>query len=187
VVIDECHQPIVVQQTVREVVTTKGENDEKKTSFREMPNTHLAPRELCGIGEPDLHKRPLRARVATWGLTGTPMLSSETRTTELAALVGGSYICGGARHWRRMERASGRDIFLECQEVAASREYRALRRQHAQQFVTAAVQRNKAVEFKDAGINIEESAIEGKVWEYAMPCGAAIKSHVRVDEVGDSE
>jgi hypothetical protein len=177
VVVDECHQPIVVGQAGGREVVTSGDGDNKKTSFREMPNTHLAPRELCGIGEPDLLKRPLRARVATWGLTGTPMLSSETRTTELAALVGGAYICGGARHWRRMERASGRDIFLECQESSASREYRALRREHAQKFVSAAVQRNKAEEFTEAGINVEVNNVDG---EFVHVCARLCKFVNRV-------
>ena len=51
-----------------------------------------------------------------WGLTGTPLLSSETRITELAALCAGTYVCGSAAHWRTMERASTRDVFLRCAE-----------------------------------------------------------------------
>ena len=35
-----------------------------------------AQRELLGIGVPDPARRPLRARRSTWGLTGTPPLSS---------------------------------------------------------------------------------------------------------------
>ena len=35
-----------------------------------------AQRELLGIGLPDPARRPLRARRSTWGLTGTPPLSS---------------------------------------------------------------------------------------------------------------
>ena len=56
--------------------------------------------------------RPLRVRKSTWGLTGTPLLSSETRITELAALCAGTYVTGSAAHWRMMERASTRDVFL---------------------------------------------------------------------------
>ena len=64
--------------------------------------------------------RPFRARRSTWGLTGTPLLSSETRITELAALCGGTYVCGNAAHWRTMERASTRDVFLRYHESASS-------------------------------------------------------------------
>ena len=47
-----------------------------------------------------------------WGLTGTPLLTTEARVTELASIAGGTYISGGWRHWRKSERASGRDQFL---------------------------------------------------------------------------
>lgn len=56
-----------------------------------------------------------------WGLTGTPLLSTPERITELGALNGGTYVCGNAAHWRTMERASTRDVFLRYHESA--REY----------------------------------------------------------------
>lgn len=74
-----------------------------------------AQRELLGIGVPDPARRPLRARRSTWGLTGTPLLSSETRITELAALCGGAYVCGNAAHWRTMWSSPGAEL---CEESA---------------------------------------------------------------------
>lgn len=102
-----------------------------------------AQRELLGIGQPDLSRRPLRARRSTWGLTGTPLLSSETRITELAALCGGTYVCGNAAHWRTMERASTRDVFLRYHESASSLLYLAERTRAAQAYIDTAVMRNR--------------------------------------------
>jgi hypothetical protein len=102
-----------------------------------------AQRELLGIGQPDLSKRPLRVRKSTWGLTGTPLLSSETRITELAALCGGTYVTGSAAHWRMMERASTRDVFLRYHESASSLIYLNERTRAAQTYVQKAVQRNR--------------------------------------------
>ena len=102
-----------------------------------------AQRELLGIGQADVSQRPLRARRSVWGLTGTPLLSSETRITELAALCGGTYVTGGAAHWRLMERASTRDVFLRYHESASSLLYLDERTRAAQAYVATAVQRNR--------------------------------------------
>ena len=48
---------------------------------------------------------------------------AQARITELAALIAGTYVCGAAAHWRMMERASGRDVFLRYHESASSRLY----------------------------------------------------------------
>ena len=90
--------------------------------------------------------RPVEAaspRASTWGLTGTPLLSSEARITELASLCGGTYITGAASHWRTMERASVRDVFLRYHESASSLTYQEQRAREAQAFINAAVQRNR--------------------------------------------
>ena len=97
-IIDECHESLVMGEEDAEARASvlgsesRGQKEKRK----------CAQRELLGIGEPDPSKRPMRARRSTWGLTGTPLLSSETRITELAALCGGAYVCGGAAHWRTM-------------------------------------------------------------------------------------
>ena len=91
-------------------------------------------------------ERPLRARGGVWGLTGTPMLSSEDRVIELASMFR-SYCVGQAKHWRKAERASRRDLFLQQLDSEGSVTYAAARRNHAQDFVTTAVQRNRANEF----------------------------------------
>lgn len=78
-----------------------------------------------GVSNTNALSRPLIANKAVWGLTGTPLLETEERVTELANLMGGTYITGSAHHWRRNERESGRDIFLNQQEAATkSRDYR---------------------------------------------------------------
>jgi len=82
-------------------------------------------REFLGVSNTNALSRPLIANKAVWGLTGTPLLETEERVTELANLMGGTYLTGSAHHWRRNERESGRDIFLNQQEAATkSRDYR---------------------------------------------------------------
>jgi site-specific DNA-cytosine methylase/superfamily II DNA or RNA helicase len=107
----------------------------------------LAARELLGVAQADVARRPLRARRGIWGLTGTPMLNDDQRVTEMAALCGGVYVMSASRHWRNMERASVRDQYLLAQEPALSTQYRTQSREQAQKFVTTAVQRNRCDKF----------------------------------------
>ena len=102
-VFDECHEATC--PGVGEV----EEEDKKVTSHRGP----LAARELMGVATMNLRSDHYIAEKAFWGLTGTPMLSTVERCTELASMCGGIYVCGATKHWRNMERASGRDIFLE--------------------------------------------------------------------------
>ena len=44
--------------------------------------------------------------------------------TELANLMGGTYLTGASQHWRKEERESGRDLFLNQAIASQSREYR---------------------------------------------------------------
>ena len=148
IIIDECHEAACRP-------TSKGGGEAGAEQKRRM-----GTRELLGLAQPSLDKRPLRCRLATWGLSGTPMLNNEARTTELAALCGGTYVCGAAKHWRKMERASGRDIFVEFLEVGDSQDYRALRRVHAQSYLTAGVQRNRAVEWDKDLVEMEVRMVE---------------------------
>ena len=78
-------------------------------------------REFLGVAQTDPKKRPLVAATGVWGLTGTPLLETEARVTELANLMGGTYLTGAAHHWRKEERESGRDLFLNQSEAARSR------------------------------------------------------------------
>ena len=138
-VFDECHEATC--PGVGEV----EEEDKKVTSHRGP----LAARELMGVATMNLRKRPLQCRKGIWGLTGTPMLSTVERCTELASMCGGIYVCGATKHWRNMERASGRDIFLEDLDSVyfASGAYRSRRFSHAQKYINASVQRNRTTEY----------------------------------------
>ena len=80
-VFDECHEATC--PGVGEI----DEEDKKVTTHRGP----LAAREIMGVATMDLKKRPLYCRKGTWGLTGTPMLSSVERCTELASMWW--YIC----------------------------------------------------------------------------------------------
>ena len=80
------------------------------------------------------------------GLTGTPLLETESRITELANLCGATYLCGAAHHWRKEERETGRDLFLNQQEGVKSREYRCAVHEACHKYVQEAAQRNRGEE-----------------------------------------
>jgi hypothetical protein len=63
--------------------------------------------------------------------------------TELANLMGGTYVTGAAHHWRKEERESGRDMFLNQTEGVRSREYRCAVQEAAHLYVQEACQRNR--------------------------------------------
>ena len=138
-VFDECHEATC--PGVGEI----DEEDKKVTTHRGP----LAAREIMGVATMDLKKRPLYCRKGIWGLTGTPMLSTVERCTELASMCGGTYVCGATKHWRNMERASGRDLFLEDLDSVyfASGAYRSRRFDHAQKYIKTFVQRNRTTEY----------------------------------------
>ena len=129
---DECHRVNCPEKDNKEVV---------------------AGREWLGLAQPDVDQRPLRARGTVWGLSGTPILTSEERVIEMASLFGGAYVCGASDHWRKKERASGRDLFLTFQSAEEkSYEHRAFCRDHSKNWIGKACQRNKAPEFNTCGI-----------------------------------
>ena len=138
-VYDECHEATC--PGAGEV----GEQDTKVSSHKGP----LAAREIMGVASMNMGERPLTCRKGVWGLTGTPMLSTLERTTELASMCGGTYVCGAAKHWRIMERASGRDLFLEDLDTHffSSGEYRSRCHDHAQDYIQKAVQRNRTSEY----------------------------------------
>jgi len=72
VIIDECHETLVTGKS-HEVT-----NEDYKEKARR------GAREFLGVAQTDPSKRPLIAARGTWGLTGTPLLETEARVTELA-------------------------------------------------------------------------------------------------------
>lgn len=57
--------------------------------------------------------------------------------------MGGTYLTGSAQHWRKEERESGRDLFLNQQETFKSREYRCAVQASCHEYVKEACQRNR--------------------------------------------
>ena len=72
VIIDECHETLVTGKS-QEVT-----NEDFKEKARR------GAREFLGVAQTDPEKRPLVATRGVWGLTGTPLLETEARVTELA-------------------------------------------------------------------------------------------------------
>jgi hypothetical protein len=62
--------------------------------------------------------------------------------------MGGTYVTGAAHHWRKEERESGRDMFLNQTEGIRSREYRCAVQEAAHLYVQAACQRNRGEELQ---------------------------------------
>ncbi|VEU41203.1 unnamed protein product [Pseudo-nitzschia multistriata] len=130
IVIDECHETLV---------TNKGY--EVQAEFKET--ARRGAREFLGLSQTNISKRPIVAASGVWGLTGTPLLETEARVTELANLMGGTYLTGAAHHWRKEERESGRDLFLNQQEGFHSREYRCAVQEACHSYIKEACQRNR--------------------------------------------
>lgn len=154
VIVDECHECLV---------STKQQDQESRASENFKVQARRGAREFLGVGCTDASSRPLLAR-AFWGLTGTPLLETEARVTELANLMGGTYLTGSAHHWRREERESGRDIFLNQQEEGSkSREYRRAIQNSCHKYVEEACQRNRGeqlsvkLERKQTVVNMSKS------------------------------
>jgi hypothetical protein len=72
VIIDECHETLV---TGKNYEVADGDFKEK---------ARRGAREFLGVAQTDPAKRPLVASKGVWGLTGTPLLETEARVTELA-------------------------------------------------------------------------------------------------------
>ena len=91
VIVDECHEPLCMGA------------DDADESAMSTKRSACAVRELLGIALPDVASRPLLAQRGTFGLTGTPLLSSVARITELASLCAGSYVTGACAHCKSTE------------------------------------------------------------------------------------
>mmetsp|Transcript_26349 Transcript_26349/g.39929 ORF Transcript_26349/g.39929 Transcript_26349/m.39929 type:complete len:680 (+) Transcript_26349:2845-4884(+) len=136
IVIDECHETLVT-----------GKQQETDAADFKAPARRGA-REFLGVSQTDAASRPLVASAGVWGLTGTPLLETEARVTELANLMGGTYLTGAAHHWRKEERESGRDLFLNQQEGTRSREYRCAVQESSHLYVKEACQRNRGAKLQ---------------------------------------
>jgi hypothetical protein len=109
IIIDECHETLVT-----------GKDASKLNDFKD--DAKRGAREFLGVSQPDASKRPLLAASGVWGLSGTPLLETEARVTELANLCASTYVTGAAHHWRKDEAYSARDMFLSQVEENKSRE-----------------------------------------------------------------
>ena len=153
IIVDEVHESLCT--TRNELKSEKETADKESGSFYKEKNRRAA-RELLGITQKDITKRPLVCRKAIFGLTGTPLLDSSSRVIELANLMGGTYVIGLSSHWRKLERESCRDIFLHNYlEPRQSREVRKNINLKCQDFLDTACTRNKADEEME-GIELED-------------------------------
>ena len=177
IVIDECHETLV---------TNKGY--ETQAEFKET--ARRGAREFLGLAETNVLKRPIVAATGVWGLTGTPLLETEARVTELANLMGGTYLTGAAHHWRKEERESGRDLFLNQQEGFHSREYRCAVQEACHSYINEACQRNRGEKLEvklireEIAVNMTQDDAEAFLKETAD-----FSSHksfaLSVDELGE--
>jgi hypothetical protein len=141
---------IFVDEVHESLCTTKSEIDDarerdKDNFFKEK--NRRAGRELLGICIKNPQERPLVCRKAVFGLTGTPLLDSSSRVIELANLMGNSYVIGLSSHWRKLEKESSRDIFLESYlEPKQGREVRKAVFDRSQAYLDVACCRNKTGE-----------------------------------------
>lgn len=94
--IDEIHESLCTTKDEMKIAKSASANED--TGFFQERNRR-AGRELLGITEKNIKKRPLVFRKAIFGLTGTPLLDSSNRVIELANLMGNSYVIGLSSHW----------------------------------------------------------------------------------------
>ena len=102
--------------------------------------------------------RPLVYRKSIFGLTGTPLLDNSSRVIELANLIGCTYVIGLASHWRKLERESRRDIFLQhFLEPKQSREIRQAIYSKCQEYLKVACCRNTTEKELEGIEKVEEN------------------------------
>ena len=110
--------------------------------------------------------------------------------TELANLMGGTYVTGAAHHWRREERESGRDIFLNQQEEGSkSREYRCAIQESCHTYVKQACQRNRsealAVSLERTQKFVNMSQSDGEKFHSAIKLTNLNSFSITPDQLGD--
>jgi len=177
IVVDECHETLVTNKGY------KAQAEFKETARR-------GAREFLGLSQTNISKRPIVAATGVWGLTGTPLLETEARVTELANLMGGTYLTGAAHHWRKEERESGRDLFLNQQEGFHSREYRCAVQEACHSYIKEACQRNRGEKLEvnlireEVFVNMLKS--EGEAFLKQTASFQSFKSFaLSVDDLGD--
>ena len=118
------------------------------------------------------------------------LLASSSLLTCDVSLSKGTYLTGSAHHWRKEERESGRDIFLNQQEEGSkSREYRCAIQESCHAYVREACQRNRGedlvvkLERKQKFVNM--SAAEGKKFLTAIKESNLESYSITPDQLGD--
>lgn len=168
-------------------MVTGKQHEIKDDNFKEK--ARRGAREFLGVSQTDPRKRPLVAATGVWGLTGTPLLETEARVTELANLMGGTYLTGAAHHWRKEERESGRDLFLNHQEGIRSREYRRAVQEACHTYVKVACQRNRGealqVGLTRQQLNVNMSASEAKIFMQETSDLQLQSYSITADQLGD--
>jgi len=185
--VDEIHEVLCTTYSkgMKRVLDKRG----KDTTEALKPKNRRAGRELLGIMQPNVEKRPLLYRKAMFGLTyatnklicfencrrfyyllfphfvftfsflfplhsGTPLLDSCSRVTELANLADNVYIPGLFNHWRKLERESMLDQFLHTLlQSKQTRQIRSAIFEKCQEYIDTACCRNK-VEKEMDGIEL---------------------------------
>lgn len=177
IVIDECHETLV----------TSSKQETGAADFRAQ--ARRGAREFLGVSQTDTSSRPLVAAVGVWGLTGTPLLETEARVTELANLMGGTYLTGSAHHWRKEERESGRDLFLNQQEGPKSREYRCAVQEACHAYVAEACQRNRGatldIQLTKKQYDVNMTPSEGQAFINAVAVCDLNSFTISPDQLGD--
>lgn len=168
VFVDEIHESLCT--TKSEIDAAKEKSKDKNNFYKEK--NRRAGRELLGICIRDPSKRPLLHRNAIFGLTGTPLLDSCDRVIDLANLMGNTYIIGLSSHWRRLEKESSRDIFLENYlEPKQGREVRKAIYEKCQAYLDVASCRNKTgEEMEGIELNTEECHVKMTEEEKILYC-----------------
>mmetsp|Transcript_27321 Transcript_27321/g.63976 ORF Transcript_27321/g.63976 Transcript_27321/m.63976 type:complete len:607 (-) Transcript_27321:30-1850(-) len=145
IVVDEIHECLCTEKDNLQLDWFKEKN-------------RRASRELLGITQKDVTQRPLVYRKSIFGLTGTPLLDNSSRVIELANLIGCTYIIGLASHWRKLERESRRDIFLQhFLEPKQSREIRKAIYSKCQEYLKVACCRNTTEKELEGIEKVEEN------------------------------
>lgn len=176
VFVDEVHESLCTTKTEIDMAKEKAKD---KTHFYKEKNRR-AGRELLGICIKDPSKRPLLHRNAIFGLTGTPLLDSSDRVIDLANLMGNTYVIGLSSHWRKLEKESSRDIFLENYlEPKQGREVRKAIFEKCQAYLDVAACRNKTgEEMTGISLNVVECNVNMTESEKNLYCESQRGIHV---------
>lgn len=103
--------------------------------------------------------------------------------------MGGTYLTGACHHWRKEERESGRDLFLNQQEGSFSREYRCAVQAACHSFIKEACQRNRGealpVRLTRNQISVVMSVEEGEKFMQSISSLQLSSYSISPDQLGD--